>query len=171
MDMRKKTHCCFCGAALTHVWLEGASRLYCRDCKAPIYENPVPATSLVVVDRRDHLLLVKRNVEPKTGFWCLPGGFLELGESPEASALRELKEETGLSGRIERLLGIVTSQSDRYHTILMIGYLAAADSLDLKAGDDAADAAYFDPRNLPEIAFDSHVHFIDAYYRSVSQPG
>jgi len=167
--MRNKTHCYFCGAHLTKVWLEGAARLYCNRCREPIYENPVPATSLVVVDGKNNILLVKRSVEPKKGFWCLPGGFLELGESPEASALRELKEETGLNGQIDRLLGVVTSHSDRYHSILMIGYLVTVFSGTLKAGDDASDVASFDPRNLPEIAFNSHLHFINTYCRSLQE--
>ncbi len=169
--MKAKTHCCFCGAPLAKVRLDGALRLFCHHCRVPNYENPVPATSLVVVDGRDHLLLVKRSVEPKIGWWCLPGGFLELGESPEDSALRELYEETGLHGRVDRLLGVVTSHSDRYHTILMIGYLVTVFTGSLKAGDDASDVAYFDPQHLPEIAFESHRHFVRQYYRTVARQG
>ena len=93
--MRKKTNCPFCADHLVEKFCEGAMRPYCEQCNEPIYENPVPATCLVVVEKSGDLLLVKRRVEPKKGFWCLPGGFMELGESPEQGALRELREETG----------------------------------------------------------------------------
>jgi ADP-ribose pyrophosphatase YjhB (NUDIX family) len=118
------------------------------------------------VDNRNRVLLVKRSVEPQKGFWCLPGGFMELGESPEKAALRELKEETGLLGRIEILLGVSSNPSALYHTVLMVGYLIKEYTGTLNAGDDADDAVYFDYGELPEIAFESHARFIRMYYAS-----
>jgi 8-oxo-dGTP diphosphatase len=118
------------------------------------------------VDNRNRVLLVKRSVEPQKGFWCLPGGFMELGESPEKAALRELKEETGLLGRIEILLGVSSNPSALYHTVLMVGYLIKEYTGTLNAGDDADDAVYFDYDELPEIAFESHARFIRMYYAS-----
>ena len=161
--MRKKTNCHYCGTGLIEKFCEGALRLFCNRCKEPIYENPLPATCLVVVDSKDRVLLVKRSVEPKKGFWCLPGGFMELGETPEQAALRELKEETGLAGRIEMLLGVYANPSVIYHTVLMVGYLVKSYSGTLIAGDDAMDAAFFNYDRLPEIAFESHINFIRIY--------
>jgi ADP-ribose pyrophosphatase YjhB (NUDIX family) len=109
------------------------------------------------------VLLVKRSVEPKKGLWCLPGGFMELGETPEQAALRELKEETGLAGRIEMLLGVYANPSVIYHTVLMVGYLVKSYSGTLIAGDDADDAAFFHYDRLPEIAFESHINFMRIY--------
>jgi ADP-ribose pyrophosphatase YjhB (NUDIX family) len=117
-----------------------------------------------VIDGKERILLVKRSVEPQRGFWCLPGGFMELGETPEGSALRELNEETGLSGKVEMLLGVTSSHSELYDTVLMVGYLVKSYNGTLKAGDDASDAAYFYPDQLPEIAFKSHQRFIRIYY-------
>jgi len=162
--MGKKIFCHFCSARLTDKFFEGSLRLFCEHCNEPIYENPIPATCLVVVDDKDRLLLVKRSVEPKKGFWCLPGGYIELGESPEASALRELLEETGLSGQIEMLLGITSTPSTEYNTILMVGYLVKHYRGYPKAGDDASDVAYFHQDELPEIAFESHRKFVRIYY-------
>jgi ADP-ribose pyrophosphatase YjhB (NUDIX family) len=123
---------------------------------------------MVVVDNKDRVLLVKRSVAPKKGFWCLPGGFVELGESPEKAALRELKEETGLAGSIDMLLGVSANPSALYHTVLIVGYLVKSYSGNLIAGDDANDAAYFHYNELPEIAFESHASFIRMYYAAYS---
>lgn len=162
--MQDKTFCHFCSNPLVKKDIEGAVRLYCPKCCVPIYENPIPATCLVLVDKQDRTLLVRRSVDPKKGFWCLPGGFMELGETPEQGALRELKEETGLSGRIQMLLGVTSNSSPNYHTVLMIGYLIKDYSGKLIAGDDASEAAYFHYDELPEVAFQSHMKFIRIYY-------
>ncbi len=147
---------------------EGSLHLFCEQCNEPIYENPIPATCLVVVDNRNRVLLVKRSVEPQKGFWCLPGGFMELGETPEKAALRELKEETGLSGQIDMLLGVSSNSSAQYHTVLMVGFLVKSYTGTLVAGDDADDAASFYYDELPEIAFESHAKFIRIYYTAYS---
>lgn len=162
--MREKEFCHYCGGGLTKKEMDGSVRLYCAHCREAIYENPVPATCLVVIDHLERVLLVKRSVEPKLGYWCLPGGFLELGESPEQGALRELEEETGLTGAIDRLLGVVTSQSAQYDTVLMVGFLVKNYRGNPVAGDDASDAAFFARGRLPEIAFESHEIFIQRYY-------
>jgi ADP-ribose pyrophosphatase YjhB (NUDIX family) len=89
---------------------------------------------------------------------------MELGETPEQAALRELEEETGLSGKIAMLLGVTASQSSQYETVLMVGYLVKDYSGTPVAGDDASDAAYFQLDELPEIAFASHARFINQYF-------
>jgi len=162
--MRKKIYCHFCATRLTEKEWEGRLRFFCEGCNDPLYENPIPATCLVVPDDKGRVLLVKRNVDPRAGYWCLPGGFMELGETPEASALRELKEETGLSGRIGTLLGITSSPSDQYDTVIVVAYSIREYSGSPVAGDDASDVAYFGPDELPEIAFGNHAEFIRRYY-------
>jgi ADP-ribose pyrophosphatase YjhB (NUDIX family) len=89
---------------------------------------------------------------------------MELGETPELAALRELKEETGLSGKIEILLGVDSNNSAQYKTVLMVGYLVKSYSGIHKAGDDACELAYFNVNDMPEIAFESHKNFIRIYY-------
>ena len=161
---QKKSFCHFCGAKLSEKSLQGTIRLFCENCNEPIYENPVPATCLVVIDSKERILLVKRSMEPKIGRWCLPGGFIELGETPERAALRELKEETSLSGKIEMLLGVTINIGSKYYSVLMVGYLIKNYNGILRSGDDASDAAYFNYNDLPEIAFESHLKFIRIYY-------
>lgn len=158
--MQKKLFCPYCGQKLTEKYHENRNRLFCGRCNDPIYENPIPATCLVVTDDQDRILLVQRSVDPKKGQWCLPGGFIELGEPPEIAALRELFEETGLSGRIHKLLGVTTNPSQLYDSVLLVGYWVTEFSGNLIAGDDAADVGYFLPDRLPDIAFESHLKFI-----------
>ena len=162
--MREKTHCHFCGGRLNKKHHEGRERLFCNACQMPIYENPVPATCMVTVDERNRLLLVKRSVNPKKGWWCLPGGFMELGETPEEAGLRELAEETGLFGKVDMLLGVTSNHSTLYETVMMTGFLVRSFHGELYAGDDADAVCWFTYANFPEIAFDSHKKFIKMYY-------
>ncbi len=158
--MQKKRFCHFCGNGLVRIHYEGRNRLFCQTCQQPIYENPVPATCLVVHDDDGRILLVKRSVEPKIGGWCLPGGYIEMGEEPDDSALRELLEETGLTGRIDRLLGVMKGNSDIYDTLLMVGYLVSSFTGKLIAGDDAEDARFYAAPDMPEVVFRTHRQFV-----------
>lgn len=162
--MQPKTYCHYCATPLENRRVESRKRLFCPKCDQALYENPIPATCLVVIDNEDRVLLVKRNVEPKIGAWCLPGGFVELGESPERAALRELKEETGLEGHIERLLGVLAQESEQYDTVMIVGYLIKRFSGAPRAGDDASSIAFFTSDTRPEIPFASHREFVRRYY-------
>jgi len=160
----KKKFCHFCGSRLSEKYFEGRIRLFCEGCLNPIYENPVPASCVIAYDELNRLLLVKRNEEPQKGYWCLPGGFMEIGETPEEAALREFHEETGLGGRIERLVGILTHNSPRYGSILVACFIVGDLKGKINPGDDASEARFFEMDELPEVAFDSHLSFIRAFY-------
>ncbi|NOY68325.1 MAG: NUDIX hydrolase [Deltaproteobacteria bacterium] len=161
--MREKKFCPYCGAPLSERIEEGRTRKWCKACNTTLYENPVPATCSVVIDDQNRILLVKRSVEPKKGVWCLPGGFMENGENPEQGALRELFEETGLRGKVDFLLGVVSTPGTIYDSILMTGFLVRAYTGKAKAGDDAEKAEWFSMDTFPEIAFTSHKNFISIY--------
>jgi 8-oxo-dGTP diphosphatase len=161
--MRDKSFCPYCASPLVRKAIEGLDRLYCDRCRAPLYENPVPAACIVVADDRSRILLVKRGVSPKIGWWCLPGGFLEIGESPEDGALRELEEETALAGKIDRLLGATVGPSEAYGAVLVVGYSVRNFTGSPRAKDDALDVAWFSHEDLPELAFESHARFVRIY--------
>ena len=171
--MKEKLYCPFCAQPLQKRPDEGRVRPFCTRCDAPVYENPVPATAVVVADKNAGILLVKRSVEPRKGEWALPGGFIELSEAPDHAALRELAEETGISGTIKALLGVEANNSATYGTVLIVGYLVTEYSGVLCAGDDAQEAVFFSPTAMPPIAFNSHAAFIDRFFRSssISYPG
>lgn len=166
--MISKSYCSHCAGTLSLRIVEGRERKSCTTCGVTHYENPVPAACVVLIDEEKRVLLTRRNVEPQKGFWCLPGGFIELGESPEEAAIRELKEETGLSGRIRLLLGVAADPHPDYHTVLITAYLVKTYSGNLLAGDDVSDAAFYHENDLPEIAFNSHRHFIRHYFSGLS---
>ena len=161
--MQEKKFCPYCCCRLVKKDYEGRRRLFCLQCNQAIYENPIPAVALVVIDGKGRILLARRKMEPKKGFWSLPGGFMELGETTEEAGLRELKEETGLSGMIAELIGVATNSSSLYDTVLIIGYLVKSCTGSLGPGDDVDEVAYFAERDLPELAFESHTWFIDQY--------
>jgi 8-oxo-dGTP diphosphatase len=153
----KKEFCPYCAAKLIEKEWEGQNRLYCETCAGAIYENPVPASCLVVVDHRDRIVLVRRSVEPKKGYWCLPGGFMELGETPEEAALRELVEETGLTVEDLQLRGFCTEVSPfpDWHWMLFIFVTRTFSGVlqsDLREGDLAwlPVETYLNDRPIPQ---------------------
>ena len=93
---------------------------------------------------------------------------MEHGETPEQAALRELSEETGLSGRIDTLIGVTTSPGTLYPSVLLVAYLITNYSGTPQPGDDADDLVFFARHQLPDIAFDTHHSFIRLYYATLA---
>ncbi len=156
METEKK-YCPWCGGPLTARTEDGRVRLYCEADGRYLYENPVPASTAVLMDDAGRILLVLRNREPGAGEWALPGGFVENGESPAQAAARELEEETGLRAAAPSLIDVIYQESDFYGTcLLIIGYSFGEFEGDVVPGDDAADARFFPPEEMPPLAFESH---------------
>ncbi len=123
--------------------------------------HPVPTVDLIIAVGGG-IVLIRRKYPPHG--WALPGGFVEVGETLEEAALREGEEETGL--RI-RLLRQFHSYSDpardaRRHTITTV-FLAEGDG-ELKAADDAAEAAVFLPGGLPSPLVFDHAEILKDYF-------
>ncbi|MGD2095379.1 MAG: NUDIX hydrolase [Phycisphaerales bacterium] len=109
---------------------------------------------------RTKLLLINRGNKPYKGMWALPGGFIEMDEELEDAVVRELAEETGLTDvPLEQLHTFGTIGRDprgRMITIVFMGVIKE-NQAKIKAGDDAAQARWFDIEELPEnMAFDHH---------------
>ncbi|HQO18289.1 MAG TPA: NUDIX hydrolase [Candidatus Cloacimonas sp.] len=139
---------------------ENKLRPHCPACNWIYYKNPIPAVAIVLFNENNELLLVKRRLKPKAGFWALPSGYMEINLTPEENALQELEEETGLKGKIIHCVGWFYGKSPIYERVLSIGFRIKAIGGKLQAGDDAVDAKFFPLNNLPVIAFDAHREFI-----------
>jgi ADP-ribose pyrophosphatase YjhB (NUDIX family) len=143
----------------------GVDREYCEPCNQFFYDNPIPVASNIVLKERE-LLLVKRKLEPGKGLWCLPMGFAETGETIEDAALRELKEEAGISGKITGFVNVESGLSKTYGDLLFLTFETEWMEGELQPGDDAQKAMFFPFDGLPELAFSSNINAIEVYLRS-----
>ena len=164
--MKKLIYCSTCKTKNNYSKIEGEIRYHCPSCKAIHYQNPKPTATLICIENKK-ILLVKRAFNPAKGFWSLPGGFMELNETPEQAAQRELKEETNLNGEVIKLLGHCSHFNSVFGDILLLGFLMKINNWEsLKAGDDASEARLFDIDNCPDLAFECH-HKIFSMYRDL----
>ncbi len=104
----------------------------------------VPCVGAIVFDDDGRILLIRRGNPPAQGQWSLPGGRVEPGEDSQDAVLRELQEETGLSGRVDRLVGEVRRGAPDGSIYVIHDYLLEVDGdCEPHAGDDALDACWF----------------------------
>jgi 8-oxo-dGTP diphosphatase len=149
-------HCVLCGTALRAIREHGVARRACPRCGFIAYRNPVPACGVIVLER-GRVLLARRAHEPRLGCWGIPAGFMEYGEHPETTAVREALEETGLRVRLTGLFGVYAGRDDPRTRAVLILYHARATGGRLQAGDDASEVAFFPLDGLPRpLAFRSH---------------
>lgn len=148
--------CPMCKYYLKWTRIDGRKRLVCQRCGWTNYQNPVPVVTCVTKNKNGHILIIKRNVEPGIGKWSLPGGFVESGEAPQKACLRELKEETGLEGKIIRLIGIYTYRSKIYGPLLVIGYEVITKTKSFRISNELKEAKFVSKEKLPKIYFSSH---------------
>lgn len=126
------------------------------------YPHPHPAVTTDVVlftirEEKLQLVLVRRRNPPFQGCWALPGGFLDLKEDLEACALRELREETGITDvYLEQLYTFGRPDRDPRERVISVAYygLVPSDKLALRPSSDATEAAWFPYGELPPLAFD-----------------
>ncbi|MFZ0891348.1 MAG: NUDIX hydrolase [Thermoplasmata archaeon] len=129
---------------------------------APAYQNPALAADAVWI-RSSRVLLVRRGRPPFQGMWALPGGFVELRETVEAAVVRELKEETGLTARPWKLVGVYSGPDrDPRKPITSVVFLMKGRGGTPVGGDDAASAAWVPLRAAHPLAFDHEQIVSDA---------
>jgi ADP-ribose pyrophosphatase YjhB (NUDIX family) len=143
---------------------DNRERLVCPDCEYVAYENPKVVVG-VVATWEDKLLMCKRAIEPRIGYWTLPAGFLEMGESPQEGAAREAWEEAYAKLEVLDLLAVY---SLRHISQLQLFYRARLLSADVSAGPESTEVGLFDFDQLPatDLAFPS-VHWAIDHFQQV----
>ena len=111
---------------------------------------------VIANEMQPKVLLVERGNEPFKGCWAIPGGFMNMDETAEQCAIRELKEETGLEVEFVRQIGTYSKvDRDPRGRTISVAYLAVIDAEeDVTGQDDAAKAAWWPIDALPPLAFD-----------------
>lgn len=153
LELRRIKHCPGCGAAVGyHVPADdNRERAVCTVCKTIHYENPLNVVGTVPV-WGEQVLLCKRAIEPRHGFWTLPAGFMELGESVADGAIRETVEEAGAQIELQDLFTVMN--------VVRVGqvhlfYRARMLTTTLDPGPETLEARLFHEHEIPwdEIAF------------------
>ncbi|HZS00977.1 MAG TPA: NUDIX hydrolase [Chloroflexota bacterium] len=146
---RHYRYCPHCATPLETV-LEGLRpRPSCANCGFVQYLNP-PLAATILLPRGDRVLMARRTIEPRRGYWTLPGGYVELGESAEEAVVREAKEEVGVDVRVERLLGLHSGAPSAVAVALFLGSIVRGEPEPLHEVDQVG---FFAVHELPEIAF------------------
>ena len=124
------------------------------------YPHPSVSTDIVIFTIQEEqlkVLLIRRRSEPFKNGWALPGGFVEIDEDLEQAALRELREETGITGvYLEQLFTFGKPDRDPRERVITVSYysLVPIDRLSVGAASDARELGWFNIDQLPELAFD-----------------
>ena len=132
------------------------------------YEYPRPAVTadciVITKEAEPKVLLIERGGDPFKGCWALPGGFMNMDETTEQCAFRELEEETGLKiGEVHQIGAYSRVDRDPRGRTITVAYLAVVDApIVVKGQDDAAKAQWFPLSALPELAFDHEEIMRDA---------
>jgi ADP-ribose pyrophosphatase YjhB (NUDIX family) len=149
-------YCPICTTLLETRMVGDKPRRACPSCGYIYFTDPkVGVGVLTLVEGK--ILLVQRAMMPEVGKWSLPAGYLDYGEDPRRTAVREVFEETGLDVEIAELLDVyhnpeAISQGGASVFILYLAHLVGGE---IEAGDDAEDVGLFPPDDLPELAFSS----------------
>jgi ADP-ribose pyrophosphatase YjhB (NUDIX family) len=152
--IKEINYCSHCGSAqLIQKVPEGDthSRLVCEACHTIHYQNPKIITGCLPI-WEDKVLLCKRAIEPRSGLWTLPGGFMENNETVQEAAARETKEEAGANVNKLRLYMVVNGLKKNQVYMVFLGQLC---DLNFAPGIESLDAQLFTQEEIPweEIAF------------------
>lgn len=143
--------CVRCGAPMATRLVGDKLRRACTACDSVHFTDP--KVGVFVLDGAGRVLLVRRVMNPERGKWSIPAGFLDQGEDPAETAVREAHEETGLEVVIDGLVDVYHNPPGEGGASIFILYRAHTVGGTLQAGDDADGAGFFARDALPELAF------------------
>jgi len=158
-------HCPRCGQAPQ---IDFPRSITCSHCGYGAFYNPKPVAAVIPVTVNGEIILMRRGFEPRRGHWSLPGGFVDLGETVETAAAREVDEELNLRVQITRLVGVYSRADDR--TVVVV-YAAAAQGTP-SITEEALEVRAFSPIDIPwqGLAFWSETNALRDYLGSGSRP-
>lgn len=161
---RRFKHCPSCGAAVSYQVPadDNRERATCPACASVHYENPINVVGTLPI-WGEQVLLCRRNIEPRYGFWTLPAGFLELGETSAEGALRETDEEAGAQIELQNLYCVLN--------VVRVGqihlyYRARLLSDRFNPGPETIEARLFHEHEVPwdELAFRTVRETLQRYF-------
>ncbi len=167
--MKPYVYCPMCGTLLTERTVYGLQRQACPACDFVYFRDPKVAAA-VLIDDGDRVLLIRRAVDPRSGYWALPAGFVEEDELPAEAACREVLEETGLTVAVGELLRIRRTSNPKKPGFL-VTYRGQLLGGQLQAADDVSEARWFRLEEIPwdDLAFESTIESLQAW--AAAQPG
>jgi len=145
-------YCINCGAKLELKDKYGDIRPVCPVCGWIFFPDPKVAAAALICDGKN-VLLARRLHDPQRGLWTLPAGFVDAGEDPRDTVIRECLEETGLNVRVVSLLDVLPGLEHPRGAHILIVYRAEIVSGKLVASDDADQVDFFPLNDLPPLAF------------------
>lgn len=162
--------CYQCGHPLTLQIPAGddQQRECCSQCAYIHYVNPRILVSCIVHNESE-LLWIRRGLEPRKGFWAMPAGFMEQGESLQEATVRELKEETGLTLSPDTLSLYVLSSLTFVNEVYVVFRAFHKKELLQPPSSEIQEIAFLDENAAPwsQLAYPETEHYMRNFYREV----
>ena len=146
-------YCPACASPMVEKHIFDAPRLTCTKCDFIFFLNP-KLVVVVVISYEGKLLLGKRNINPGKGKWSFVSGYVNRGEAVEDAAIREVKEETNLDVRLEKLIGVYSANGNPNVLVVYQASIVNNELSSLTAQDEeVSELTLFSLEELPELAF------------------
>ena len=149
---------------------DGREHKVCSECGFVHFLGPKLVAGCLVIDG-DKVLLLRRGIEPEIGKWTFPGGYVDLGETPEQAAIRETIEEVGIRVRLGELLGLYSDPAQPIAAVAV--YLAEPGTEPPGLSEEATEVRYFAPHEIPwdELAFHTTEASLKAWLEMIESSG
>jgi 8-oxo-dGTP diphosphatase len=159
-------YCPYCATEVGYRQIAARERPFCTSCETAFFEDPKLAVA-VVIEQEGKVALQRRTIDPGSGLWTFPSGFVDRGEPVEEAAVREAWEEVGLQVRLDRFLGLYSGPGE---TVVLAVYVATPENGHLRSLDENDAVGFFAPNELPELAFPNDNAIIETWRAGSIRP-
>jgi 8-oxo-dGTP diphosphatase len=160
------TYCPYCATNVEYREIAERQRPFCPSCETAFFEDPKLAVA-VVIEQDGKIALQRRTIDPGSGRWTFPSGYVDRGEPVEEAAVREAWEEVGLQVRLDRFLGLYSSAGE---TVVLAVYVARPENGHLQSLDENDAVGFFGPDELPDLAFPNDEAIIETWRAGSTRP-